>query len=473
MEALRERFEAHGQGHVFKYWGELDEAQQSALLAQAEEIDLDELDHLVRTLVKGDSHEESVDFSALQPAPYESLPEDLGADERWQEAKAMGEEALKSGKVAAFTVAGGQGTRLGYDGPKGTYPVSPIKSKTLFQIFAEKVLAARLRYGCELPWYIMTSHINHEATESFFKENGFFGLSEGGVKFFKQGRMPAVDFEGKIVLENKDTIAMSPDGHGGALRALDRSGALAEMTDKGIEALSYFQVDNPLVQVIDPYFIGFHLQAESDMSSKMLPKAYEKEKLGHFCELEGKSVVVEYSDMPDELTAQRDEDGKLRFIAGSIAIHVVSVSFIRNLTAPGSDLSLPFHLAKKKIAYFSETEGIVKPSEPNGAKFEMFVFDALPFAKNPVIIEATRLGDFSPVKNAEGVDSPKTCEDDQQKLFAGWLNAQGVEIALDSNGVPISKLEVSPLFAYNSETFAEAWEASAKDTDFGSDAYLS
>ena len=454
MDTVKQRFEANGQGHVFKYWDELNEESRSSLLEQAEEIDLEELDQLVATLVKGDGGHGEVDFSALTPAPYESLPADVSQDANWQEAKKVGEDALAAGKVAAFTVAGGQGTRLGYNGPKGTYPVSPIKKKTLFQVFAEKVLAARRHYECALPWYIMTSHINHEATESFFKENDYFGLESGSVKFFKQGRMPAVDFDGKIILEDKGAIAMSPDGHGGSLRALERSGALAEMESMGIETLSYFQVDNPLVQAIDPYFIGFHLKAGSDMSSKMLPKAYEKEKLGHFCELDGKSVVVEYSDMPDELTAQRDENGKLRFIAGSIAIHVVAVDFIKNLTAKGSELSLPFHLAKKKIAYYADAAGQVKPSEPNGAKFEMFVFDALHFAQAGLVQETDRVEEFAPIKNAEGTDSAVSSSALQTERAARWMERAGAAIPRSSDGAVEGRIEIAAATALEARDLA-------------------
>jgi UDP-N-acetylglucosamine/UDP-N-acetylgalactosamine diphosphorylase len=468
----KERFEQKGQGHVFQYWESLDQEEKKILQEQADEIDLDELWVLVSQLVFSKEGSSLIDFSNLDPAPYEPLPADIHGDEKWQEAKVAGEAALRSGRVAAFTVAGGQGTRLGYDGPKGTYPISPIKNKTLFQLFAEKIKAARCRYDCEIPWYLMTSHVNHEATISFFQENNHFGLGEGSVRFFRQGRMPAVDFEGKILMESKGSIAMSPDGHGGALRALERNGILDEMEAKGIDLMSYFQVDNPHVQVIDPYFLGFHVLSGSSMSSKMLPKAYEKEKLGHFCVLGNRLEIVEYSDMPDELTAQRDEKGQLRFIAGSVAIHIVSVDFIRKLTSKNSSIALPFHKALKKIACLDSNGEKIVPSEPNGVKFELFVFDALPFAGKPMIIETTRLGDFSPVKNAEGVDSAVTCRADQQRLFAQWLDEVGVSVEKDSEGVPLRKIEVSPLFGYNLETFRESWKKRGLKVDFSQDAYI-
>ncbi|MGE9296095.1 MAG: UTP--glucose-1-phosphate uridylyltransferase, partial [Puniceicoccales bacterium] len=272
-DAIRQQFDAAGQGQVFQYWDELDDAARETLLAQAAEINLDEVDRLNRELVLGDG-DHGVDLSGLSPAPYIPRPEHGGDPQRWHTARCAGEDALRAGRVAAFTVAGGQGTRLGYDGPKGTFPVTPIRQATLFQVFAEKILAARRRYEAQVPWFLMTSLLNHEQTEAFFKENDFFGLGAESVHFFKQGQMPAVDLSGKIILSEKGEIAMSPDGHGGSLRALVRSGATQKMKDAGVDIVSYFQVDNPLVNAVDPALIGFHLQAESDMSSKMLPKAY-------------------------------------------------------------------------------------------------------------------------------------------------------------------------------------------------------
>lgn len=464
----KQLFESRGQGQVFRFWEGLSAEERSNLNAQAEEIDLDELDRLVSSLVKGAGEVASVDFSALQPAPYIMIPEVLDADPEWAEAKRIGENALRAGKVAAFTVAGGQGTRLGYDGPKGTFPVTPVKEKTLFQVFSEKILAARIRYECRLPWFVMTSDVNHDQTVAFFEANNFFGLAPDSVTFFRQGRMPAVDLDGKIILESKSSIAMSPDGHGGALRALDRSGSFKAMADAGVEVLSYFQVDNPLVQPIDPYFIGFHLKSGSTMSSKMLPKAYEKEKLGHFCVLDGVTQIVEYSDMPDELCALRDEDGQLSFRAGSIAIHIISLDFARSLVAPGSKVALPFHRADKKIPYVGDDGEILKPESPNGVKFELFVFDSIPFAKNPLVIETTRLNDFSPVKNAEGIDSPESCKSDQIKLFRGWFEAAGIEVPNDFTGA----IEISPLYALDKESFVEAWKRQPVVLDFSKGLYI-
>lgn len=447
-------FQQAGQGHVFAHYDQLPSVQQAELLADAGEIDLAEIAELNRTLVQQNATS-GVDLSDLAPAPYEALPKNEGDTAAWAEAKRLGEAALRAGRVAAFVVAGGQGTRLGYDGPKGTYPVTPMLNKTLFNVFADKLRAAGLRYGRPLHWFIMTSHINHAATEAFFHEHAFFGLAESHVHFFRQGRMPAVGFNGKILLEDKHRIAMSPDGHGGSLRALQRSGALDLMEREGIDILSYFQVDNPLVRFIDPAFVGWHVKTRSEMSSKMVPKAYAGEKVGHFCAQSGKTVVIEYSDLPKTLQEQTDAAGKLRFIAGSIAIHLLDRDFIRRM-ATGAD-SLPFHRADKKIPCIDDAGALVKPEKPNGVKFELFVFDALPFAQHPVVIETDRADDFSPVKNADGLDSPKTCAEDQLRQFVRWANANGAAVPADDTGLPAFAFEVSPLFGYDEDSFAASW----------------
>ncbi len=509
IEQLIASYQAAGQGQVFAFWDFLPPSERAALANQAAEIDLVEVERLNRTLVLNQGGA-GVNLAGLAPAPCERLPENGGPTSpkgseghgdpaKWAAAKAAGEAALRGGRVAAFTVAGGQGTRLGYDGPKGTFAVTPLKNKPLFQVFAEKIKAAGLRYGKPLHWFIMTSHANHEQTEQFFAANKFFGLDKARVHFFRQGRMPAVGFDGKILLETRSSLALSPDGHGGSLRALHRSGALDLMAKEGIDTISYFQVDNPLVRCIDPAFIGFHLLAKSGMSSKMVPKAYPEEKVGHFCRQNGKVVVVEYSDMPMAMQRETNADGSLRYSAGSIAIHIIDREFARrmatgeqkpetgNLKPEGSDPkaslsstqvsasglrsqvsgfptaasvpTLPFHRADKKIQTIDEKGAVVRPSSANGVKFEMFVFDALPFADNSIVIETARADDFSPVKNAEGVDSPQTCRDDQLRQFARWLRAVGATVENDATGLPKCGLEISPLFGYDTDSFTARWQS--------------
>jgi len=455
-QSLIKAFEQAGQGQVFRYIDELKATKRDQLIHQAETIDLDEVAALVAEHVKGE-HSEAVNLEGLEPAPYIALPSNGGDSTRWEAAREAGAEAIKAGRVAAFTVAGGQGTRLGYDGPKGTYPVTPVSGKTLFQVFAEKIARSGKRFGVTIPWYILTSEINNAATVEAFESNDYFGLPKESVHFIVQGLVPAVDHDGKILLSDKGTIAMTPDGHGGSLRALVRSGAVAQMEAAGIDVVSYFQVDNPIIQCIDPAFIGFHVLGASELSSKMVPKAYALEKVGHFCTRDGQTLVIEYSDMPAEMQEQTNDDGSLRFIAGSVAIHVFDRRFIARVGGDATGVKLPFHRADKKIPFVNEKGEVVKPELPNGIKFEMFVFDALPLAQNPVIIEAARADDFSPVKNAEGVDSPKTCKEDQLRMFARWLKAAGVEIATDATGLPGITFEISHRFAADEADFVSQW----------------
>ncbi len=454
--SLIQSFEQAGQGQVFAFFDQLDASAQAKLLAQAATIDLTEVAALVAEHVKGE-HESSVNLDGLEPAPYTALPANGGDSAEWDAAVEAGAAALRAGRVAAFTVAGGQGTRLGYDGPKGTYPVTPVSEKTLFQVFAEKIARSGERFGVTIPWFILTSEINNDATVAAFEAADFFGLDRDSVHFIVQGLVPAVDYEGKILLADKGTIAMTPDGHGGSLRALVRSGAVDAMKAKGIDIVSYFQVDNPIVQCIDPAFVGFHVLGNSELSSKMVPKAYALEKVGHFCVQNGQALVVEYSDMPNAMQEETTEDGSIRFNGGSVAIHIFDRDFIERVGGSGEGVKLPFHRADKKIPYVDAAGNAVKPEAPNGVKFEMFVFDALPLAKNPVIIEAAREDDFSPVKNAEGVDSPKSCKEDQLRMFARWLKAAGEAIETDETGLPAVTFEISHRFAADQADFVSQW----------------
>ncbi len=453
---LRSRFDSAGQGQVFRFWGQLDEATRAQLLAQAAEIDLAEVARLHRDLVLAKAGTD-LDYSRLQPPAVERRPESGGDAALWAQARARGEEALRAGRVAAFTVAGGQGTRLGYDGPKGTFAVTPVKGKSLFQVFAEKLLAAGRRHGKPLHWFIMTSHANHGQTEEFFRAHRFFGLDARRVHFFRQGRMPAVDFDGKILLEGRADIALSPDGHGGSLRALARSGALDLLKTEGVTTLSYFQVDNPLVRCVDPVFIGFHLLRDSELSSKMVTKTVPEEKVGLFASDAGRLCVVEYSDLPMERQRERLPDGRLRFDAGNIAVHLLDREFVRRMAAGGPGAALPFHRADKKIPCLDGAGAVLRPEKPNGVKFEMFVFDAIPQARNALVVETARAEEFSPVKNADGADSPRTAREDQLRQFARWLRAAGAEVPADATGLPHAALEISPLFGHDEPGVTARW----------------
>lgn len=443
---LQQQLEQIGQSHLLKILPHLSAVEQSKLLAQLKRLDLPYLGELIESHVRNRTHialpkkMEPVEIYPRRPRPeQQSL---------YREARSRGDQLLKDGKVAAFVVAGGQGTRLGYDGPKGEFPVTPIRQKPLFQVFAEQILARGRDAGRAIPWYVMTSDVNDAATREFFVRHNYFGLSKSDVFFFEQGMMPAFSFDGQMLLSSKDSLALVPDGHGGSLRALKRSGALDDLARRGVEHLSYFQVDNPLVNCIDPLFLGLHEITGSEMSSKTIPKANALEKVGNFVFGDGKLQVIEYSDLPEELARKTKPDGSLVFNAGSIAIHAMRTSFIERLNT--GRLALPWHRAEKKVSHIDDSGKVIEPSQPNAVKLEQFVFDALPMAKNPIVYETDRSEEFSSVKNADGADSPATCRRDQIRRAAHWLEEAGVSVPM-RGGEPDAVLEISPMYALSAE----------------------
>ncbi len=381
------------------------------------------------------------------PAPYyPNQPEDQAAAEKYAKAFARGEELLRQGKVAAFVVAGGQGTRLGWEAPKGTYPATAVRKKPLFQCFAEFLRASEKRYGRAVPFYIMTSPVNDRVTRDFWKQHKYFGLRPADVMFFTQDSLPAIGFDGKVLLERKDSLALSPNGHGGSLLALHKSGALAEMAKRGVTQISYFQVDNPIVRCVDPLFIGLHDLDGAQMSSKMLPKVGPKERLGNLCLLDGKMTVIEYSDLPDELAEQRVPTGELRFRAGSIALHAMTREFVERVNHDG--FALPYHRAEKKVACINLATGSpVEADKPNGVKLETFVFDALPLAKTSIVYETDREDEFAPIKQSEGIDSVVSSRAITTARNAHWLKLAGVHVPQKPDGTPDCVIEMAWSFA--------------------------
>jgi len=452
-ENARQILKKIGQEHLLAFWDQLDKRQRAALLNDIDRLPFDELHALARLAAL--DHHAGLPDAELQP-PKVDKPDHLdpATIER-------GRRLIAEGKVAAFTVAGGQGTRLGFDGPKGAFPISPVKNKPLFQLFAESLRATDDRYKCRTPWYVMTSPANHDQTRACFRENNHFGLPPDQVIFFQQGVMPVFDPAGKILLDQHHRVALAPDGHGGSLLALARTGMLADMKRRGIEHISYFQVDNPLVRCVDPRFIGLHDERRSDMSSKALPKADDFERVGHFAIADGRLMVIEYSDLPERLATQRNPDGSRRFDAGSIAVHVLRRDFVERLTADPAAFGLPWHRARKKSPYVDTRTGQrVEPDEPNAVKLEAFVFDALPLAENPVVLETARDEEFSPVKNATGVDSVDTARRDISRRAARWLEAAGVQIARTTEGDPDGTFEISALAALSAEDLRQRAAAS-------------
>jgi len=442
-----------GQEHVYHFYDQLDAGQKAELDRQVADIDWKLVRQLMDTVVL---HPQALKLPEnIQPAPYfPHRPSDPDLQNLYRQARQRGEELMKKNQVATFVVAGGQGTRLGWAGPKGTFPATPVKNKPLFGCFAEFIQAFQKRFSCTIPFYIMTSTANHADTVDFWKKNNYFGLSASNVILFSQDMLPAVGLDGKVLLETTGSLALSPNGHGGSLLALAKSGALADMARRGITQISYFQVDNPIVRCADPLFIGLHDLEKAQMSSKMLPKVAPKEKLGNFCLVDGKMSVIEYSDLPDELAEQRLANGQLRFLAGSIALHAIRRDFVEQINANG--FALPYHRAEKKVPCVNPVSGEpVKPEKPNAIKMETFVFDALPLANKSIVYETDRIDEFAPIKNAEGVDSNVSSRQITTQRNAAWLEAAGIKVPRKADGSPDCVIEISPLFALYPEDVKE------------------
>ena len=446
--SLVDRLARHGQEHLLQWWAELDDDQRKSLSAEVSAIDFDRLDGLVSNLVR-ESAPAVPPVEQVKPIDVIRLPKTDGERAARRHVAEVGAAALADGEVGVVLVAGGSGTRLGFDGPKGTYPIGPVSAASLFQIHAEKLRAIGRRYGRTPPFYVMTSPENQAATVGFFDEHDRFGLEH--VRFFVQGQMPAVDrASGRVLLASKSHVALSPDGHGGTLSALAAPGpdggpsCLDEMRERGVRTLFYFQVDNPLVEIADPAFLGHHRQAGAEMSFKVIEKVLPDEKLGVVVLVDGHPQVIEYSDLPAELAERRQPDGGLELWAGSIAIHVFERSFVERLV---SDIKLPFHRAVKKVANVDGTGAVVSPSEPNAVKFEQFIFDALPLAHTFTLVETSRTKEFEPLKNATGPDSPATVRQRMSDRFGDWLERAGATVTRRADGSVPFGLEISPLFA--------------------------
>ena len=447
---LADLLERHGQAHLLRWWPELGETQRARLEAEIRALDLDRFDDLVRHLVHGEeaSHWAAAD---VRPVSVSRLPRTDAERVARRHMAEEGEAMLAAGEVAVVVVAGGQGTRLGFDGPKGTYPIGPVSGASLFQIHCEKLVALGRRHGRAIPLYIMTSPENHEATATFFADHGNFGLEH--VRLFTQGQMPAVDkVTGKVLLDQKGHLALSPDGHGGTLTALAATGpdgarsCLDEMRDAGIRTIFYFQVDNPLVQIADPAFLGLHRSADAEVSFKVVEKVHPDERVGVVVEVGGQPQVIEYSDLPRDLAERREPEGTLELWAGSIAIHVFERAFIERIVAKAE---LPFHRAIKKVPFVDESGRRAEPQSPNAVKFETFIFDALPLAQRYCVVECDRATEFEPLKNAEGPDSPASVRQRMSDIFAGWLEGAGATVERRPDGSVPFGIEISPRFAFD------------------------
>ncbi len=436
-EETRGRFRKHGQEHVFRFWDELDERQRQKLADQAAAVDLAAL----KRVHEANSDRADVRPPKLEAVPVVRLPAQGGEAQAAARAFERGKQALADGRVAVLVVAGGQATRLGFDQPKGAFPVGPVSERTLFEQQAQKIRGLRRRYGRPFPWYIMTSDATDAATRTLFADNDSFGLPADDVIFFKQGMVQSLDFEGRMILERPDRIFENPNGHGGSLTALLSSGCLDDMERRGIDTVFYYQVDNPLIRIADPTYLGFHLEAEAEMSCKVVQKRDPMEKVGVVARADGKIGVIEYTEIDDEHRFATDENGELVFWAGSVAIHVFSTAFIRRV-AENADELLPYHVSAKRIPTIDEDGQPIQPSEPNGYKLERFVFDALAAARSVCVVEGERNLEYSPIKNADGTDSPASARRDLIAVYRSWLDAASIELPKDGTAIEIDHSRV-------------------------------
>jgi UDP-N-acetylglucosamine/UDP-N-acetylgalactosamine diphosphorylase len=443
---LRERFERAGQGHVFAHWETLPRESRACFAAELARLDLEQVSELARVL-REDPHTSR----APQLAPPKVFPLERSESQAREarEAVERGEELLRAGLVGYLLVAGGQASRLGHSGPKGALAIGPVSGRSLFEMHARRLRAARHRYGTVGPWYVMTSPANHDATRAYFEAERFFGLARDDVHFFSQDMLPAMDRDGRILLASESALFLAPNGHGGVLLAMQRSGALADAKRRGLVELSYFQVDNPLARPADPLFLGLHSLARADMSSKVVDKRDAHEKVGVLARIDGRLGCIEYSDLPRELAEARDAEGRLVFRAGNIAIHALRVDFVDRLTRGG--LKLPWHLARKRMKVFERGAYV----EREGVKFETFVFDALAEARASITLEVDRRAEFSPVKNAEGTDSPQTARADLCRLHSAWARKAGHGLP-DPDEHGVAPVEIDPLVAEDEDAFLRA-----------------
>ncbi len=452
LKQLSEKLTSQNQQHLLQFWNTLSPSEQTALAEQINAIDFDQIGqlHCNQAAATQTAGENIRALAARAQPPLAFRLNDRANPFTAELARERGSEALRAGQIGVVLVAGGQGTRLGFDAPKGTFPIGPVSGNSLFQILLEKVIATSRRYATAVPVYLMTSPATQRPTLDYLSEHNRFGLPENDLFVFCQGTMPAVDADsGKLLLSSPARLALSPDGHGGMLPALMQSGARDDMRRRGIEHLFYFQIDNPLTAVCDPTFIGYHLLGDSQLSTQVVAKGHPTERVGNVVSINGKIRIIEYSDLPEEVAQLIDEGGEPKLWAGNIAVHVMSARFLDRAAATAE--SLPFHIANKKVPYLDSAGKRVEPKDPNAIKFERFIFDLLPLAQQAIVMEVDRGREFAPVKNGDDQphDTPRTVRQQMIALHGDWLRAAGVEVA------PGVAVEISPLVALDATQATE------------------
>lgn len=400
----------HNQEHLLAFYGELSEKEQNALLLEIEQIDFALIENL---LLQAETpfHEEDARYAPIAYTVKEGLsPLTQSAY------TAAGEAVMKKGAYAVITMAGGQGTRLGHDGPKGTYRPGLPGNPSLFELQYEKIREKEKALSTVIPWYIMTSRENHAATVAFFEENNYFGAEKENISFFIQRMLPMLQQNGKIILESKSAVKLGADGHGGLVRAMVESGALASMQKRGIQWVYIGAIDNILSQCADPLLVGFAKDKNAKIACKSLVKCSPEEKVGVFCYKNGAPYVVEYIDITPEMANAVNENGDYLYGDAHILCNLFSIEALESL----ENTDLPYHTALKKTAFVNESGEIVTPDKPNAYKFESFIFDAFLRFENLSVLRVRREEEFAPIKNKDGIDSPATA----RGLYTAWKNSR-------------------------------------------------
>lgn len=361
-------------------------------------INFEQLNKLYDKAIKN----EKVENSKIEPIPY--IEKDKLSEEEKEHYKKIGENIIRNNEYAVVTMAGGQGSRLGHDGPKGTFDFGLENHKSIFEVLCDRLKEAYKKYNVYIPWYIMTSRQNNEETINFFEKNNYFGYSKENVYFFKQGELPVLNDQGKLMLNKEGNINTAADGHGGIFVSMEKEKITENMKQRGIKWLFIGPVDNVLIKVVDPIFIGICQDKNVLAGGKSIIKAYPEERVGVFCKKSGKPDVIEYTEISKEMAEMKNDRGELVYAESHINCNMFNIDIIEKI----SKNKLPYHCAHKKIEYLNKEGQVVKPEEPNAYKFEAFIFDAFKMLDEMVIFRVKREEEFAPIKNAEGKDSPKT-----------------------------------------------------------------
>ena len=405
----------YNQEHIVNWLNKLDEVKQRELIEQINNIDF----HQMMELYDNTKKEIELKDNKIDAVTYidkEKLPE--YEKERLEE---LGENVIKENAYAVVTMAGGQGTRLEHNGPKGTFRLDVYgKGKYLFEILAENLKEANERYQTTIPWYIMTSRENNEATYLFLEKNNYFGYDKDSVILFEQGELPLIDTEGKLLIGKDGLVKEASDGNGGVFASLRTSGALADMKERGIKWVFIGGVDNVLLKMVDTILLGMAIDKNVEIASKSVVKANPHEKVGVFCKMNGHPKVIEYSELPEKMAEEVDNNGELKYGESHIMCNLFTIDAIEKV----SKEPLMYHSAFKKNSYLDEDGKEVVPKEPNSYKFEAFIFDAFVFFDDIAILRGKREDDFAPVKNKDGVDSPRTAKE----LYEKYWERQKVEV---------------------------------------------